>query len=113
MFGSRPQQHRAGDLVVEAALVGVPHDRGDHDDEQQRAHDRAPRTHPAAREGHDAHPEEAVADAEGVLAAWEAGAGAGVVTHNGRMVEALHVETAERVLAVHRAIRELEDQRAG
>ena len=56
---------------------------------------------------------EAVAEAEGVLAAWEAGAGAGVVTHNGRMVEALHVETAERVLAVHRAIRELEESSAG
>jgi citrate lyase subunit beta/citryl-CoA lyase len=27
-----------------------------------------------------------------------------VVTHNGRMVEALHVETAQRVLAVHDAI---------
>jgi citrate lyase subunit beta/citryl-CoA lyase len=51
---------------------------------------------------------EAVEDAHGVLAAWEAGQGAGVVTHKGRMVEALHVETAQRVLAVDRAIRELE-----
>jgi len=56
---------------------------------------------------------EAVADAEGVLAAWEAGAGAGVVTHHGRMVEALHVETARRVLAVDRAIRELAEPSAG
>ena len=48
--------------------------------------------------------EAAVEDARAVLAAWEAGAGTGVVTLNGRMVEALHVETAQRVLAVHEAI---------
>jgi len=52
--------------------------------------------------------EAAVADARGVLEAWRAGAGSGVVTHNGRMVEALHVETAERVLAVHEAITSLD-----
>ena len=48
--------------------------------------------------------EAAVADARGVLEAWEAGRGRGVVTYHGRMVEALHVETARRVLAVHEAI---------
>lgn len=47
--------------------------------------------------------EEAVADARGILEAWEAGAGSGVVTHNGRMVENLHVDIARRVLAVHEA----------
>jgi citrate lyase subunit beta/citryl-CoA lyase len=52
--------------------------------------------------------ESAVADARGVLEAWKAGRGAGVVSHNGRMVEALHVETAERVLAVHEAITALD-----
>ena len=52
--------------------------------------------------------ESAVADARGVLEAWEAGRGAGVVTHNGRMVEALHVETAQRVLAVHEAVTALD-----
>ena len=31
-------------------------------------------------------------------------AGKGVVTHNGRMVENLHVDNARRVLAVHAAI---------
>ena len=31
----RPQQHRSGRLVVQAALVGIPDDRGDHDDQQQ------------------------------------------------------------------------------
>ena len=45
--------------------------------------------------------EESVADARGILEAWEAGAGSGVVTHNGRMVENLHVDIARRVLAVH------------
>lgn len=48
--------------------------------------------------------EAAVADAQGILEAWEAGAGTGVVTHNGRMVENLHVDIARRVLAVHAVI---------
>ena len=48
--------------------------------------------------------EEAVADARGILEAWEAGDGSGVVTHNGRMVENLHVDSARRVLAVHEVI---------
>ena len=52
----------------------------------------------------------AVEDARGVLAAWEAGAGAGVVTHNGRLVESLHVETAQRVLAIDEAIAALAEQ---
>ncbi len=51
---------------------------------------------------------EAVADARGVIEAWEAGAGSGVVTHRGRMIEQLHVDTAARVLAIDEAIRELE-----
>ncbi len=46
-----------------------------------------------------------VEDARGILEAWEAGAGSGVVTHNGRMVENLHVEVARRVLATHEAVR--------
>ena len=46
-----------------------------------------------------------VADARGLLAAWEAGAGRGVVTHEGRMVENLHVEVAQRVLATAEAVR--------
>ena len=47
-----------------------------------------------------------VEEARGVLEAWEAGAGSGVVTYNGRMVENLHVEVAGRVLATDEAIRE-------
>ncbi len=47
-----------------------------------------------------------VQDARGVLEAWEAGAGRGVVTHDGRMVEALHVDIARRVLATDAVIAE-------
>ncbi|WP_299440781.1 CoA ester lyase [uncultured Phycicoccus sp.] len=46
-----------------------------------------------------------VDDARGLLEAWEAGAGRGVVTYNGRMVENLHVDVARRVLATDEAIR--------
>jgi citrate lyase subunit beta/citryl-CoA lyase len=52
---------------------------------------------------------EAVEDARGIVAAWEAGAGSGVVTHNGRMIEQLHVDTATRVLAIDEAIRALDE----
>ena len=45
-----------------------------------------------------------MAEAKGILAAWEAGAGSGVVTYEGRMIENLHVETAQRVLDMHEAI---------
>lgn len=48
--------------------------------------------------------EAAVADARGILEAWEAGAGSGVVTHKGRMIENLHVDIAQRVLATHDVI---------
>ncbi|GAA0983309.1 (3S)-malyl-CoA thioesterase [Nocardioides aquaticus] len=46
----------------------------------------------------------AVEDAHGVLEAWEQGAGSGVVTYRGRMVENLHVESARRTLALHEAV---------
>jgi citrate lyase subunit beta / citryl-CoA lyase len=52
--------------------------------------------------------DEAVEDARGLLEAWRAAAGAGVVTYRGRMVENLHVATAERVLALHAAITALD-----
>jgi citrate lyase subunit beta/citryl-CoA lyase len=54
----------------------------------------------------------AVEDARGILAAWKEGRGSGVVTYNGRMVESLHVESAERVLSIHEAITALEAERA-
>jgi citrate lyase subunit beta/citryl-CoA lyase len=49
--------------------------------------------------------EDAVAEARGILATWQDGAGSGVVTYRGRMIEHLHVETARRTLATHEAIR--------
>lgn len=47
---------------------------------------------------------EAVEEARGILEAWEAGAGTGVVTHNGKMIEELHVDIARRVLDTHEVI---------
>ncbi len=51
---------------------------------------------------------QAVEDARGLVQAWEEGRGAGVVTYQGRMVEHLHVQSAQRLLAMHEAIRALE-----
>lgn len=66
--------------------------------------------HPGQVEGANeafAPSEQAVADARGILEAWEA-RDSGVVTYNGRMVENLHVESARRTLSTHDAIRGLE-----
>jgi citrate lyase subunit beta/citryl-CoA lyase len=52
--------------------------------------------------------EQAVEDARGLIQAWEDGKGSGVVTYNGRMVENLHVESAERTLAIADAIAALQ-----
>ncbi|WP_028474171.1 HpcH/HpaI aldolase/citrate lyase family protein [Nocardioides alkalitolerans] len=54
----------------------------------------------------------AVEDARGMLEAWEAGKGSGVVTYQGKMVENLHVESAERTLSIHDAITALEADQA-
>lgn len=48
--------------------------------------------------------EAAVEDARGVLEAWEAGRGSGVVTYKNKMVENLHVESAQRTLSIAEAI---------
>jgi citrate lyase subunit beta/citryl-CoA lyase len=48
--------------------------------------------------------DQAIEDARGVLAAWEAGAGTGVVTYQGRMIENLHVASAQRTLAIADAV---------
>jgi len=66
--------------------------------------------HPGQVEGANAAfapSERAVEDARGLIAAWEDGHGAGVVTYNGRMVENLHVESARRTLSIHDAIEAL------
>jgi len=62
--------------------------------------------HPGQVEGANeafAPSEQAIEDARGILAAWEA-RDSGVVTYNGRMVENLHVESAQRTLAIAEAI---------
>jgi citrate lyase subunit beta/citryl-CoA lyase len=51
--------------------------------------------------------DQAVEEARGILQAWTDGAGSGVVTYRGRMVENLHVESARRTLAIAEAIRQL------
>ena len=69
--------------------------------------------HPGQVEGANtafAPSEQAVEDARGLIRAWEDGKGSGVVTHNGRMVENLHVESARRVLQIHEAIGALRDE---
>jgi citrate lyase subunit beta/citryl-CoA lyase len=66
--------------------------------------------HPGQVEGANqafAPSEQAVDDARGMIEAWEAGKGTGVVTYNGRMVENLHVESAQRTLSIHEAIQAL------
>ncbi len=66
--------------------------------------------HPAQVDGANeafAPSEQAVADARGILEAWEAG-GTGVVTYRGRMIENLHVESARRTLEIHEAISTLQ-----
>ncbi len=66
--------------------------------------------HPGQVEGANAAfapSEQAVADARGLIAAFEDGQGAGVVTYGGKMVESLHVESARRTLEIHEAIRAL------
>jgi citrate lyase subunit beta/citryl-CoA lyase len=63
--------------------------------------------HPGQVEGANqtfAPSEQAVEEARGILQAWEDGKGSGVVTYNGRMVENLHVESAQRILSMHEAI---------
>ncbi len=50
----------------------------------------------------------AVEEAQGILQAWEDGKGSGVVTYNGKMIENLHVESAQRILTMHEAIQALE-----
>lgn len=62
--------------------------------------------HPGQVEGANAAfapSEQAIEDARGLIAAWDA-RDTGVVTYNGRMVENLHVESAQRTLSIADAI---------
>jgi citrate lyase subunit beta/citryl-CoA lyase len=70
--------------------------------------------HPGQVEGANeafAPSETAVEEARGILQAWadaqSAPGGSGVVTYNGRMIENLHVESAQRALSIHEAIQAL------
>jgi citrate lyase subunit beta/citryl-CoA lyase len=66
--------------------------------------------HPGQVEGANAAfapSEQAVEDARGILDAWD-NRTTGVVTYNGRMVENLHVESAQRTLSIHDAIQSLQ-----
>jgi citrate lyase subunit beta/citryl-CoA lyase len=62
--------------------------------------------HPGQVEGANeafAPSEQAIQDARGLIAAWDARE-TGVVTYNGKMVENLHVESAQRTLSIAEAI---------
>jgi citrate lyase subunit beta/citryl-CoA lyase len=66
--------------------------------------------HPGQVEGANAAfapSEQAVEDARGILEAWD-NRTTGVVTYKGRMVENLHVESAQRTLSIHDAIQALQ-----
>jgi citrate lyase subunit beta/citryl-CoA lyase len=66
--------------------------------------------HPGQVEGANAAfapDEQAVEDARGILEAWD-NRTTGVVTYKGRMVENLHVESAQRTLSIHDAIQALQ-----
>ena len=65
--------------------------------------------HPGQVEGANdtfAPSEQAVADARGLIEAFENSSG-GVVTYNGRMIENLHVESAKRTLSIAEAVQAL------
>ncbi|WP_067433033.1 HpcH/HpaI aldolase/citrate lyase family protein [Nocardioides jensenii] len=67
--------------------------------------------HPGQVEGANtafAPSEAAVEDARGLIQAFEDGKGSGVVTYNGKMVENLHVESAQRTLSIAEAITALD-----
>ena len=74
---------------------------------RELGYDGKTRIHPTQGEGANdafAPSEQAVADARGILEAWEAGAGSGVVAYQGRMIENLHVASARRTLTIHDSI---------
>ena len=100
----------AGIAVIDGVYNDVKDTEGflaECDQGRQMGFDGKTLIHPGQVEGANAAfapSEQAVEDARGILQAWEDGAGSGVVTYGGRMVESLHVDTARRTLAVHEAI---------
>ena len=104
----------AGIAVIDGVYNGVKDTEGflaECEQGRQMGFDGKTLIHPGQVEGANrtfAPSERAVEDARGLIAAWEDGQGAGVVTYQGRMVENLHVDSARRVLAIADAIEGLE-----
>lgn len=68
MFASEPRESEknengTSDFVVQPTLIPVPDHRGNHETQQQRAHERSPYAYPAASQRNYAHPEHHVSDA--------------------------------------------------
>jgi citrate lyase subunit beta/citryl-CoA lyase len=103
----------AGIAILDGVYNDVKDEEGflaECDQGRQMGFDGKTLIHPGQVEGANrafAPSEKAVEDARGLIEAFEAGQGSGVVTYNGRMVENLHVESARRTLAIARAISEL------
>jgi citrate lyase subunit beta / citryl-CoA lyase len=103
----------AGIAILDGVYNDVKDDEGflaECDQGRQMGFDGKTLIHPGQIEGANAAfapSERAVEDARGLIRAWEDGAGSGVVTFNGRMVENLHVESARRTLDIHEAIQAL------
>ncbi|WP_235736100.1 HpcH/HpaI aldolase/citrate lyase family protein [Nocardioides alcanivorans] len=100
----------AGIAVIDGVYNNVKDNEGFLAECEQSRHlgfDGKTLVHPGQVEGANtafAPSEAAVEEARGLIQAWEDGKGAGVVTHNGKMVENLHVESAQRTLAIHEAV---------
>ncbi len=100
----------AGIAIVDGVYNDVKDTEGflaECDQGRQMGFDGKTLIHPGQVEGANAAfapSEQAVEDARGLIAAFEAGKGSGVVTYNGKMVENLHVESARRTLQIHDAI---------
>jgi len=104
----------AGIAIVDGVYNDVKDTEGflaECDQGRQMGFDGKTLIHPGQVEGANAAfapSERAVEDARGILEAWN-NRTTGVVTYNGRMVENLHVESAQRTLAIHEAITALEE----
>jgi citrate lyase subunit beta/citryl-CoA lyase len=99
----------AGIVIIDGVYNDVKNLEGFHaecEQGRQMGFDGKTLIHPGQVEGANAAfapDDKAVADARGLIDAFESAAG-GVVTYNGRMVENLHVESARRTLSIHDAI---------
>lgn len=103
----------AGIVIIDGVYNDVRNEEGflaECEQGRQMGFDGKTLIHPGQVEGANtafAPDEKAVEDARGVLEAWD-NRTTGVVTYNGRMVENLHVESAQRTLSIHDAIQALQ-----